>query len=96
MGGRGRPTKWDKWYSAARWTRIRRHQRAVRCVYDVLEDGAVVGRIFLSPVAPADKPWMWASGHKPAKRGPRLQADARGCDGGVCQELAAGIGPPRR
>jgi hypothetical protein len=31
--------------------------------YDVLEDGAVVGRIFLSPAAPMDRPWMWASGH---------------------------------
>ena len=26
MGGRGRPTKWDKWYSTTRWTRIWRHQ----------------------------------------------------------------------
>ena len=26
MGVRGRPTKWDKWYSTARWARIRRHQ----------------------------------------------------------------------
>jgi hypothetical protein len=31
--------------------------------YDVLENGVILGRIFLSPVAPADKPWMWASGH---------------------------------
>jgi hypothetical protein len=31
--------------------------------YDVLEDGVVVGRIFKSPGAPADRPWMWASGH---------------------------------
>jgi hypothetical protein len=30
---------------------------------DDLEDGVVVGRIFLSPVAPEDRPWMWASGH---------------------------------
>jgi hypothetical protein len=30
---------------------------------DVLEDGVVVGRIFKSPGAPADRPWMWASGH---------------------------------
>jgi hypothetical protein len=28
-----------------------------------LEGGVVVGRIFLSPVAPLDRPWMWASGH---------------------------------
>jgi 5-methylcytosine-specific restriction endonuclease McrA len=26
MGSRGQPTKWDKWYSTARWVRIRRHQ----------------------------------------------------------------------
>jgi hypothetical protein len=29
----------------------------------VLEDGIVIGRIFLSPGAPADREWMWASGH---------------------------------
>ena len=31
--------------------------------YDVLENGVVVGRIFRVPVAPQDRPWMWASGH---------------------------------
>ena len=31
--------------------------------YDVLENGVVVGRIFLVPVAPEGRPWMWASGH---------------------------------
>jgi hypothetical protein len=31
--------------------------------FDVLENGAVVGRIFFSPAAPTDRPWMWASGH---------------------------------
>jgi hypothetical protein len=31
--------------------------------YDVLEGGVVVGRIMLSPGAPQDRPWMWASGH---------------------------------
>jgi hypothetical protein len=31
--------------------------------YNVLENGAVVGRIFLSRVAPEGRPWMWASGH---------------------------------
>jgi hypothetical protein len=31
--------------------------------FDVLEDGVVVGRIFKVPVAPQDRPWMWASGH---------------------------------
>jgi hypothetical protein len=26
MGARGQPTKWDKWYSTARWARIRKYQ----------------------------------------------------------------------
>jgi hypothetical protein len=34
--------------------------------YDVLENGVVVGRIFTAPVALADRPWMWASGHSAA------------------------------
>jgi len=29
----------------------------------VLQDGIIVGRIFLSPAAPQERPWMWASGH---------------------------------
>jgi len=29
----------------------------------VLEDGKVVGRIFMVPTAPQGRPWMWASGH---------------------------------
>ena len=31
--------------------------------YDVLEDGVVVGRIFKVTVAPAELPWICASGH---------------------------------
>jgi hypothetical protein len=32
--------------------------------FDVLEDGVVVGRIlFISAAGPADRQWMWASGH---------------------------------
>jgi hypothetical protein len=31
--------------------------------YDVLKNGVIVGRIFNVPVAPANRPWMWASGH---------------------------------
>jgi hypothetical protein len=34
--------------------------------YAVLENGVVVGRIFKVPVAPPDRPWMWASGHSAA------------------------------
>ena len=29
----------------------------------MLEDGMIVGRIFKVPIAPEDRPWMWASGH---------------------------------
>ena len=31
--------------------------------FSVLEDGAVVGRIFKAQVAPQGRQWMWASGH---------------------------------
>src|SRR5262245_14603133 len=31
--------------------------------YDALENGVVVGRIFVSPTAPQGRQWMWASGH---------------------------------
>jgi hypothetical protein len=34
--------------------------------YDVLEDGVVVGRIFLMPTGPEGRLWMWASGHSAA------------------------------
>ena len=27
--------------------------------YNVLADGLVVGRIFVSPIAPKDAPWFW-------------------------------------
>jgi hypothetical protein len=33
--------------------------------YDVLENGVVIGRIFMVPVAPEGRPWMWASGSRP-------------------------------
>jgi hypothetical protein len=31
--------------------------------YDVVENGVIVGRIFLDAVGPRGRPWMWASGH---------------------------------
>jgi hypothetical protein len=34
--------------------------------YDVLENGVIIGHIFKVPIAPAERPWMWASGHKAA------------------------------
>src|SRR5262245_33737687 len=33
--------------------------------YAVLENGVVVGRIFKVPVAPQDRPWMWATSSVP-------------------------------
>jgi hypothetical protein len=52
--------------------------------YDVLENGVVAGRIFLS-AAPRNRPWMWASGHNGeiVPRGVWVRADARGRNGGV-------------
>ena len=38
--------------------------------YSVLEEGVIVGRIFLSPAAPQDRPWMWASGRNGKIRHP--------------------------
>jgi hypothetical protein len=56
--------------------------------FDVIEDGVIVGRIFMSPSAPQDWQWM---GERPQRRDPQrgARADARGCDGGVPQILAA-------
>jgi hypothetical protein len=61
--------------------------------FDVLEAGVVVGRIFFSPVAPQDRPWMWASGHSAdsVQRAAYGYAPTReGRDGGVREELAEG------
>jgi hypothetical protein len=51
--------------------------------YDVLENGIVVGRIFLlGAVAPQGRPWMWAT---------RAVAAAQGC----CAHRCSGE-PPHR
>jgi hypothetical protein len=61
--------------------------------YSVLEDGIVVGRIFKVPIAPPERPWMWASGDNGdiSRADARLRADARGRHGRVRQELAEGM-----
>jgi hypothetical protein len=58
--------------------------------YDVLADGAVVGRVMKAAAAPVGQPWLWtlAYGHRP-HADLRLRGDARGRDGCVRQELAA-------
>ena len=50
--------------------------------YDVLADGAVVGRIFKVHAAPGGAPWMWtlAFGHHEDRTPTRLRADARSRD----------------
>jgi hypothetical protein len=53
--------------------------------FDVLADGAVVGRIFKVHAAPVGMPWMWtlAFGHHEGSHTVLwLQGDARGRDGG--------------
>ena len=64
--------------------------------YDVAGPGGlVVGRIFKASTSPVGTPWMWTVSYG-QPRGPhpdtRLRGDTRGCDGGIRQELAAGIG----
>jgi hypothetical protein len=41
--------------------------------YDVLENSEIVGRIFLVPNRPPNKPWMWVSGHNRDIRRAALQ-----------------------
>jgi hypothetical protein len=60
--------------------------------YDVLADGVVVGRIMKAYAAPVGSPWFWTLGygyHRARSPTQRLCRDARGCDGSVCQKLAA-------
>jgi hypothetical protein len=58
--------------------------------FDVLADGAVVGRIFKANAAPVGAPWMWTSlrSSRRSKPNARLCRDARGRDGGVREEVA--------
>jgi hypothetical protein len=50
--------------------------------YEVLEDGIVVGRVFLMPIGLKGRPWMWTI---PRQQGPhtdaRIRANARRRDG---------------
>jgi hypothetical protein len=63
--------------------------------FDVLADGVVVGRIFHAAASPVDvDPSVWAP--RRPHTDPRLRGDARGRDGGICKELAAGMTKKRR
>jgi hypothetical protein len=63
--------------------------------YDVLADGKVAGRIMKAAAAPVGTPWLLRLSRGP-NADPRLRGDARGCDGGLRQELATAIAPRRR
>ena len=61
--------------------------------YDVLADADFVGRIFKANASPV-APWMWtiAFWHQEGRMPTHgYEANARGCDGGVREELAAGV-----
>jgi hypothetical protein len=66
--------------------------------FDVLADGAVVGRIFKANASPVGASWMWtlAFGHH-QDRTPdaRLCRDTRRRDGRIRKELAASLTGPR-
>jgi hypothetical protein len=49
--------------------------------------GVVVARIFLSPAAPQDRPWTWATRHNGDIKRVALGYDSS-CDGSLHEELA--------
>jgi hypothetical protein len=59
--------------------------------------GSVVGRVFLSPGAPADKPWMWTLAYgQHEDRSPThgYEATRQAAMAAFAKKLAAAIGPP--
>jgi hypothetical protein len=62
--------------------------------FDVLAEGAVVGRIFKANAAPVGSPWMWTllfGYHEDSHPDTWLRCDTRGGDGCIRQQLAARI-----
>ena len=59
--------------------------------FDVLCNGVVVGPIMKAAAVPAGISWMWTLAFGGPHPDAQLRADARGRNGGVCQELAAGV-----
>jgi hypothetical protein len=55
----------------------------------VLADGTVVGRIMMAAAAPVGAPWLWTFGQHEGRT--PTHGYARGRDGGVREELAAGV-----
>jgi hypothetical protein len=66
--------------------------------YDVLADGAVVGRIFKANASPVGASWMWTFSLRPPRGSDAdawLRRDARSRDGGLREELAANMTDPK-
>jgi hypothetical protein len=62
--------------------------------YRVLESGAVVGRMLLSPGAPQERPWMWASGHNgDIRRAGFGHEPTREAVWGIREKPAEGVSP---
>jgi hypothetical protein len=63
--------------------------------FDVLADGAVVGRIFKANAAPVGSPWMWtlAFGHPKIERRHTTMRSEGSRDGRVRKKLAAQMKP---
>jgi hypothetical protein len=70
---------------------LKKSGRRLEDHYDVVADGAVVGRITLFTTTPAELPWVWTIAPWARERSnanPRSRCNPRSCLGGVCQELA--------
>ena len=61
--------------------------------YDVLCNGVAVGRIMQAAAVPVGMSWMWtlAFGYHEDRTPTHGYEPTRGRNGGVCQELAAGV-----
>jgi hypothetical protein len=70
---------------------LKKSGRRLEDHYDVVADGAVVGRITLFTTTPAELPWVWtiAPGHEKDRTQTHGHAATREAAlEGVCQELA--------
>jgi hypothetical protein len=61
--------------------------------FDVLEDGVIVGRIYLTPPGPQGRQWMWASNANVRLRCRVRQVLAAGVSGGRGAKLAVLASP---
>jgi hypothetical protein len=64
--------------------------------YDVLCEGAVVGRIFKSAAAPVGTPWFWTLAYAHLEDRTPTHGYEATFDGGIREELAAEVTKTRR